>query len=121
MALKLSVNMKISSALRTISHWTADFGPRFSREIVPKLAVDHKIFDVELEPASAIYSGVESSLRKHFTAIFRNEYVPAPGENLAVVACLLEMGQAGVPAGVSTVEHVFGLNTEAKRAAFLDK
>ncbi|KAJ7911504.1 IucC family-domain-containing protein [Mycena leptocephala] len=120
MALKLSVNMKISSALRTISHWTADFGPRFSREIVPKLAVDHKIFDVELEPASAIYSGVESSLRKHFTAIFRNEYVPAPGENLAVVACLLEMGQAGVPAGVSTVEHVFGLNTEAKRAAFLD-
>ncbi|KAJ7039620.1 IucC family-domain-containing protein [Mycena alexandri] len=120
MALKLSVNMKISSALRTISHWTADFGPRFSREIVPKLAVDHNIFDVELEPASAIYTGVEPSLRKHFTAIFRNEYVPAPGENIIVVAALLEMGHAGVPAGVSAVEHVFGLDTEAKRATFLD-
>ncbi|KAJ6577417.1 IucC family-domain-containing protein [Mycena capillaripes] len=120
MALKLSVNMKISSALRTISHWTADFGPRFSREIVPKLSVDHKIFDVELEPASAIYAGVEPSLRKHFTAIFRNEYVPAPGENIIVVASLLEMGHAGVPAGVSAVEHVFGLATEEKRAAFLD-
>ncbi|KAF8207121.1 IucC family-domain-containing protein [Mycena galopus ATCC 62051] len=121
MALKVSVNMKISSALRTISHWTADFGPRFSRDIVPKLAVNHKIFDVELEPASAIYAGVESSARKHFTAIFRNEYVPAPGENIIVVAALLEMGHAGVPAGVSAVEHIFGLDTDAKRADFLDK
>ncbi|KAJ6468399.1 IucC family-domain-containing protein [Mycena sanguinolenta] len=120
-ALKVSVNMKISSALRTISHWTADFGPRFSREIVPKLTVNHKIFDVELEPASAIYAGVDSSVRKHFTAIFRNEYVPAPGENIIVVAALLEMGHAGVPAGVSAVEHVFGLDTEEKRMAFLDK
>ncbi|KAJ7671582.1 hypothetical protein DFH06DRAFT_1366688 [Mycena polygramma] len=119
-ALKLSVNMKISSALRTISHWTADFGPRFSREIVPKLSVDHSIFDVELEPASAVYQGVEPSLRKHFTAIFRNEYVPAPGENMIVVASLLEMGHAGVPAGVSAVEHIFGLDTEVKRVAFLD-
>jgi len=121
MALKLSVNMKISSALRTISHWTADFGPRFSREIVPKLAVDQKILDVEVEPASACYAGVETSVRKHFTAIFRNEYVPAPGENIVVVAALLEMGHANVPAGVSTVEHIFGLDTEAKRADFLDK
>ncbi|KAF7330280.1 C2 domain-containing protein [Mycena venus] len=121
MALKLSVNMKISSALRTISHWTADFGPRFSREIVPKLAVDPKILDVEVEPASACYAGVESSLRKHFTAIWRNEYIPAPGQNIIVVAALLEMGHAGVPAGVSVVEHIFGLDTEAKRVEFLDK
>ncbi|KAJ7116428.1 IucC family-domain-containing protein [Mycena epipterygia] len=120
MALKLSVNMKISSALRTISHWTADFGPRFSSEIVPKLTVDHKIFTVELEPASAIYCGVAPVVRKHLTAIFRDEYIPAPGENIIVVAALLEMGHAGVPAGVSAVEHIFGLNTEAKRAAFLD-
>ncbi|KAF7375205.1 C2 domain-containing protein [Mycena sanguinolenta] len=121
MALKVSVNMKISSALRTISHWTADFGPRFSRDIVPKLTVNHKIFDVELEPASAIYAGVDSSVRKHFTAIFRHEYIPAPGENIIVVAALLEMGHAGVPAGVSAVEHIFGLDTEEKRIAFLDK
>ncbi|KAJ6570144.1 IucC family-domain-containing protein [Mycena vulgaris] len=120
MALKVSVNMKISSALRTISHHTADFGPRFSREIVPKLTVDPKIFSVVMEPASAIYNGVDSSVRKHFTAIVRDEYLPAPGENIIVVAALLEMGHANVPAGVSAVEHVFGLDTEAKRAAFLD-
>ncbi|KAJ7177648.1 hypothetical protein C8R46DRAFT_1212395 [Mycena filopes] len=55
------------------------------------------------------------------TAIFRNEFVPAPGENIIVVAALLKMGHAGVPAGVSAVEHVFGLDTEAKRATFLDR
>ncbi|KAJ7510429.1 IucC family-domain-containing protein [Mycena galericulata] len=120
MALKLSVNMKISSALRTISHWTADFGPRFSRDIVPKLSVDRNIFAVELEPASAIYKGVDPAVRKHFTAIFREEIVPAPGENIVVVAALLEMGHRGLPVGVSVVEHVFGLDSEAKRAAFLD-
>ncbi|KAJ7220104.1 IucC family-domain-containing protein [Mycena pura] len=119
-ALKLSVNMKITSALRTISHWSADFGPRFSRDIVPKLAVDHKIFEVELEPASANYAGVEPSIRKHFTAIFRDVYVPKPGENVAVVASLLESGHRGVPPDVSAMEHVFGLNTNAKRVAFLD-
>ncbi|KAJ7733428.1 IucC family-domain-containing protein [Mycena maculata] len=120
MALKLSVNVKISSALRTISHWTADFGPRFSRDIVPKLSVDHTIFAVAMEPASAIYKDAEPSVRKHFTAIFRDEIVPAPGENIVVVAALLENSHAGVPAGMSAVEHVFGLDTEAKRAAFLD-
>lgn len=120
MSLKLSINMKISSALRTISHWTADFGPRFSRDIVPKLAVDHKIFSVELEPASAVFKG-EKAMAKHMTAIFRNEFVPPPGENVVVVAALLEMGHAGVPAGVSAVEYVFGLDTEAKRIAFLDR
>ncbi|KAJ7056636.1 IucC family-domain-containing protein [Mycena amicta] len=119
-ALKLSVNMKISSALRTISHWTADFGPRFSEDIVPKLSVDPNIFSVAVEPASAVYSGVENSMRKHFTAIFREEFQPKKGENIAVVAALLESGHHGAPAGVSAVEHVFGLDTEAKRKTFLD-
>ncbi|KAJ7650718.1 IucC family-domain-containing protein [Roridomyces roridus] len=119
MSLKVSVNMKISSALRTISHWTADFGPRFSRDIVPKLSVDHNIFSVELEPASAVFKG-EKAVAKHMTAIFRSEIVPPPGENVVVVAALLEMGHAGIPAGVSAVEHAFGLDTEAKRMAFLD-
>ncbi|KAF7312079.1 C2 domain-containing protein [Mycena indigotica] len=120
MALKLSVNMKISSALRTISHWTADFGPRFSHDIVPKLKVNPRIFSVEPEPASAVYAGVDNATRKHFTAIFREEYQPKEGESIAVVAALLESGHHGAPAGVSAVEHVFGLNTESKRQQFLD-
>ncbi|KAF7327460.1 C2 domain-containing protein [Mycena kentingensis (nom. inval.)] len=120
LALKVSVNMKISSALRTISHWTADFGPRFSEDIVPKLHVNRNIFEVETEPSSAVYAGGENALRKHFTAIFRQEYEPKKGEGLAVVAALLESGHDGAAPGVSAVEHVFGLNTEAKRKAFLD-
>jgi hypothetical protein len=121
MSVKFSVGMKISSALRTISHYTANFGPRFSKDIVPKLAIDPKILSIETEPASAVYCGVEPSMAKHFTAIIRNEFVPAPGENIIVCAALLEMGHAGVPAGVSAVEHAFGLDTEAKRTTFLDK
>ncbi|KAJ6630970.1 IucC family-domain-containing protein [Mycena sp. CBHHK59/15] len=120
MSVKLSIGMKISSALRTISHYTANFGPRFSREVLPKLTVNPKIFAVETEPASAVYSGVEPALAKHFTAVIRDEYIPAAGENIIVCAALLEMGHAGVPPGVSAVEHVFGLDTEAKRAAFLN-
>ncbi|KAJ7183178.1 hypothetical protein C8R46DRAFT_1026947 [Mycena filopes] len=90
-------------------------------EIVPKLSVDHNIFDVELEPASAIYTGVEPVAAE---ALYRDlpelSSSPRQGENIIVVAALLEMGHAGVPAGVSAVEHVFGLDTEAKRATFLD-
>ncbi|KAJ7086118.1 IucC family-domain-containing protein [Mycena belliarum] len=121
MALKVAINMKISSALRTISHYTANFGPRFSNEIVPKLAMDHNILSVVQEPASAVFKGVEPSVRKHFTAIFRDEFLPPAGQNVAVVASLLEMGHANVPVGVSAVEHAFRLDSEAKRVAFLDK
>ncbi|KAF7317066.1 C2 domain-containing protein [Mycena chlorophos] len=120
LALKVSVNMKISSALRTISHWTADFGPRFSRDIVPNLHIDHKVLFIETEPSSAVYRGVENAVRKHFTAIFREEFQPKEGESIAVVAALLESGHRGAPVGVSAVEHVFGLDTETKRTKFLD-
>ncbi|KAK0235809.1 IucC family-domain-containing protein [Armillaria nabsnona] len=121
MALKLSVGVKISSSLRTISHFTADFGPRFSSEIVPKLAVDRGILSIEREPASAVYNGVDSEVAKHFTAIFRETYQPAHGECVIVCAALLEVGHKGVPAGVSAVEHVFHLDTYEKRVEFLER
>lgn len=112
--------MKISSSLRTISHYTADFGPRFSK-IVPKLSFDPKILSIELEPASAIYRDVDPSVAKHLTAVLRDEYEPRRGENLIVCAALLETGHAGVPAGISAVEHAFCLDTDEKRTAFLDR
>ena len=121
MALKLSVGVKISSSLRTISHFTADFGPRFSSEIVPKLTVDRGILSIEREPASAVYNGVDSEVAKHFTAIFRETYQPVHGECVIVCAALLEVGHKGVPVGVSAVEHVFHLDTYEKRVEFLER
>ena len=113
--------MKISSALCTISHFTADFGPRFSQEIVPKLAVNPKILSVELEPSSAVYRTSDPDVAKHFTAVIREMYTPLSGENVIVVAALLEMDHANVPAGVPAVQHILGLDTEGKREAFLDQ
>ncbi|KJA26270.1 hypothetical protein HYPSUDRAFT_36546 [Hypholoma sublateritium FD-334 SS-4] len=120
-ALKLAVGVKISSALRTISHFTADFGPRFSAEIVPKLAVDPRILSVELEPSSAVYRTSDPDIAKHFTAVIREMYTPPSGENVIVVAALLEMDHANVPAGVAAVQHILGLDTEKKREDFLDQ
>lgn len=120
-ALKLAVGVKISSSLRTISHFTANFGPRFSSEVVPKLAVDREILHIETEPQSAVYRDQDPDKAKHFTVVIRNEYEPKDGETIIVVAALLEMGHKNVPAGVSAVEHLFGLHTEEKRIAFVDR
>ncbi|KAF5393180.1 hypothetical protein D9757_001345 [Collybiopsis confluens] len=120
MSLKLSVGVKISSALRTISHYTADFGPRFSNIVIPRLSINTNLLAIEREPASAVYRGVAPDLAKHFTAVLRETYKPNADESLVVCAALLETGHVGVPAGVSAVEHAFGLDTAEKRAEFLD-
>lgn len=121
MALKLSVGVKVSSALRTISHFTADFGPRFSSQIVPKLSVNQEILSVELEPASATYNTPDPDIAKHLTVVMREEYQPAVGEVVIVCAALLEMDHAGIPASTSAVQHVFNLRTEESCAKFLDR
>jgi len=119
--LKLAVGVKISSSLRTISHFTADFGPRFSRDIVPKLAVNPDILTIELEPSSAVYRTPDPEVAKHLTAVIREEWITPPGEVLIVCAALLETGHAGVPPGISSVEHAFQLDDEEKKAGFLDR
>ncbi|KAL0573574.1 hypothetical protein V5O48_008388 [Marasmius crinis-equi] len=120
-ALKLAVGVKISSSLRTISHFTADFGPRFSNDIVPKLSINPDILTIEREPASAVYQGVDPDVAKHFTAVIRDVYEPKPGENVIICAALLDWGHSGIPEDVSAVEHIFELDTELKRRSFLDR
>ena len=121
MALKLSIGVKISSALRTISHFTADFGPRFSRDIIPKLAVDPDILYVEAETSSAVYRAADPEIAKHFTAIIREKYQVPNGQAVIVVAALLDMGHAGLDENVSVVEHVFELDSAKKKEAFLER
>jgi hypothetical protein len=121
LSLKLAIGVKISSSLRTISHFTADFGPRFSADIVPKLTINPEVLSIECEPASAVYHSANPDLAKHFTAVLREEFEPQEGQALIVCAALLEMDHAGTPVGVSAVEHAFRLNTEEKRVTFLDR
>ncbi|KAF8899908.1 IucC family-domain-containing protein [Gymnopilus junonius] len=119
-ALKLAVGVKISSSLRTISHFTANFGPRFSADIVPKLAINSEILSIELETSSAVYRTQETELAKHFTAVIRDEYKVPDGQALIVCAALLETDHANTPRGVAAVQYIFELDTEEKCARFLD-
>ena len=126
-ALKLSVGIRISSALRTISHFTANFGPRFSREIVPKLAIDPGILSIEQEVASANCArdaeggNLDPDIAKHLTVVIRKRYIPDDSEAIIICAALLETGHAGLPAGIPIVQHVLGLDSQEKRFMFFNE
>ncbi|TFY68539.1 hypothetical protein EVG20_g3525 [Dentipellis fragilis] len=127
LAVKLAVGIKVSSALRTISHFTANLGPRFSSLLLPNLTIDPTILHIEREVASAVYtrdpsgSPVDPDVAKHFTAVMRKQYVPEEDEAVIICAALMEWGHEGVASGVPLVVHLFDLNTEEKRKAFFDE
>lgn len=124
--LKLSVGITVSSALRTISHFTANIGPRLSK-LIPMLAIDKEILHVEPEVASAVCmrtkEGKEMShdVVKHLTAVVRRPYETRPGEAVILTAALVEYGHEGAQSGVSVVEQLFGLDTDMKRVAFFEE
>ncbi|KAH9003054.1 IucC family-domain-containing protein [Lactarius hatsudake] len=126
-ALKLSVGISVSSALRTISHFTANFGPRFSKEIVLKLAIDPRILTIEQEIASVVCSrdakgvSLDPDVAKHFTVVIRKQYPPVEDEAVIICAALLETGHSGLPAGVPVVQHVMRLDAPEKRLRFFDE
>jgi len=123
-ALKLSVGIRISSALRTISHFTANFGPRFSREIVPELAINPSILLIEQEVASANCTrdtegvDLDPDIAKHLTVVIRERYIPDESEAIIICAALLETGHAGLPAGIPVVQHIMDLDSQEKRFMF---
>lgn len=126
-ALKLSVGISVSSALRTISHFTANLGPRFSKDVVPKLSIDPRTLIIEQEVASAVCSrdiegvGIDPDIAKHFTAIIRKQYPPAEDEAVIICAALLETGHSGLPAGIPVVQHIMCLDSPEKRLRFFDE
>jgi hypothetical protein len=126
-ALKLPINLKISSASRTISHFTTNHGPRFSTQILPRLAIDPSILTVEPEVASAVVmrhvagGQMEEDMMRHTTAVFREYYVPPKGESVVVCAVLGESGYAGLPVGEPAVSHLFGLRRQMEKLSFFDE
>lgn len=126
-ALKLSVGISVSSALRTISHFTANFSPRFSKDIVPKLAIDSRILTIEQEIASVVCSrdaegvSLDPDIAKHLTVVIRKQYPPAEDEAVIICAALLETGHSGLSAGVPVVQHITCLDAPEKRVRFFDE
>jgi len=119
-AIKLAIGVKISSSLRTVSHFTTNFGPRFS-ELIPRLRFERELLTVAREPASAVYRSADPNVAKHLSVVLREEYQPAPNEKLIVCASLLEMDHSGSPPGMTALQHVLQLDTQDKRVDFLDQ
>ncbi|KIL58735.1 hypothetical protein M378DRAFT_170193 [Amanita muscaria Koide BX008] len=119
-ALKLAVGVKISSSLRTVSHFTATFGPRFSA-LLPRLKYERELLSVEREFTSAVYRSANPDVAKHLSVLLREEYQPAPNEKLIVCAALLEMDHLGSPHGVAAIRHVLHLDTPYERVEFLSQ
>ena len=118
--MKLSIGVKISSALRTITHFSTNFGPRFS-EIIPRLTFDRELLTIEREPASVVYRSADPDVSKHLAVILRAEYQPRPNETVIMCAALLEMDHLGSPPGVAAIQHILQLDSQAKRIQFLDQ
>jgi len=115
------VGLKISSALRTISHFTAYSGPKFGRDIVPRLHINREALVLEDEIASVVHNHEDPEVAKHCTIMLRECYdADAHNERVIITAALAESAyqeDTSVPAAVT----VFGLDTEEKKFSFLEK
>lgn len=125
LAVKLCLGVKISSALRTITPFTTYFGPGFSYDVVPKLTYDHDVLTIEREVATVVYKHEDFDVAKHCACVLRDavEYPAQPSEDddcIVVCAALVEKIQKP-DTDETLLSHVWGLDTEEKRIAFMDR
>lgn len=124
LSLKLGVGIKLTSAVRTISPESAYLGPRFSAQVVPALELDPTVVTVAKELASVVHNHENGEIAKHCAAIVRESHENTSeerGERLIVCTSLVESGHAGEGGDVPPVIRIFDLDTEDKRAEWLDK
>lgn len=106
--LKLALACNISSALRTITPWTALIGPEISRILRDTIPSDMWICN---EIAAATGSQKDFDIAKHCSVLVREnleEKAKAIGQNLIVSAALTE---TGVNDEACHAERVFELHT----------
>ncbi|KAJ3805063.1 IucC family-domain-containing protein [Lentinula lateritia] len=100
LSLKLSVGIKLTSAIRTISPASAFLGPRFSKHVIPRItsAIDPSILTVAKELASVVSTHPDPEIAKFCAAIVREahdvEYEANVGERLIVCTALVETGHS---------------------------
>ncbi|RPB26490.1 hypothetical protein L211DRAFT_835324 [Terfezia boudieri ATCC MYA-4762] len=120
-SLKLGVGARVSGALRTISPVSAYSGPGFSKANVPYLSYDRNILTIQCEVASAVARHEDPHIAGHAGCIVRDslEYGPESEHDL-IVPCASLVERIQQPNTSATlVTHVFGLETEESRRAFL--
>ncbi|KAI7781602.1 hypothetical protein LA080_014500 [Diaporthe eres] len=114
--LKLALACFITSALRTVSPWTACVGPEAGDVLSDILPED---LWVAREVASVTGSGADFDEAKHISCVLREDLEPranALGETLIPAAALAETDLA---TGISSAERVFGLDSIDKRKEWL--
>ena len=119
--LKLSVGIRVTGSLRTISPVSAYSGPGFSETNVPQLSYDKDILTIQCEIASAVAHHEDPHVAKHAACIVREalEYGPEFEQDL-IVSCANLVERIQRPnTNATLVTHAFGLETEASRQAFL--
>lgn len=123
LSLKLALGVRLTSAMRTISPPSAFLGPRFSREVVPRLTYDRGLLIVQRELASISHIHSDQEVAKHLACIVREAYentcAEKHGERAIVCTALVETGYSGNN-DVPLVQLVFGLDTQEKRIAWFD-
>jgi hypothetical protein len=114
--LKLALACFITSALRTVSPWTACVGPEAGEVLSDVLPED---LWVAREVASVTGSGADFDEAKHISCVLREDLEPRAnglGEALIPAAALAETDLA---TGISSAQRVFGLNSIEKRRGWL--
>jgi hypothetical protein len=114
--LKLALACFITSALRTVSPWTACVGPEVGEVLSDVLP---RNLWVAREVASVTGGGDDFDEAKHISCVLREDLEPranALGEALIPAAALAETDLA---TGISSAQRVFGLDTIEKRRGWL--
>lgn len=119
--LKLSLGIKLTSAVRTITTKSAYIGPWFSMEVVPLLAIDRNVLGVARELAGVVHAHPDRKTARHCAAVIREGFEEYQNERLIVSTALIESGHVGADGHLPSVVRAFGLDTEAKRLQWLEK
>ncbi|RCH85310.1 hypothetical protein CU098_006734, partial [Rhizopus stolonifer] len=122
LSVKLCLGVKISSALRTVTPFTTYFGPGFSK-IVPKLTYDASVLAIERELGTITYRHEDTDVAKHCSSVIREafEYDPEYRDDLFIPCGVLVEKIQRPDTDETLVTHVWGLDTEEKRVAFLTR
>lgn len=115
---KLSLGMLITSAMRTITHWSAYHG-HFMEEVIQKMVGTNKYLTVLNELGSIIVKNDDFNISKHFACIIRENVSVKlsnyPSETAIVCAYLTEMSNEEY-----NITELFDLTSQKDKENFSD-
>ncbi|CAI2165170.1 487_t:CDS:2 [Funneliformis geosporum] len=117
-AIKLTLGIKVTSALRTITPWTVHSGTGLGN-VLDKLEIDRNLLKVCKEFAGVYPIEENYDIAKHLSCIIREDFngQNSDGESVIVCSALTERDEFGK----SVVERVCNLDTLQKRVDFLNR